>query len=245
MNRSQWLEGLKYLTEKGLTIVTILDTQSIPDDLTAGIREQNISLEAYPRLILLANGGYGFWGPFAADNPDVEHPIDHYSIKITERFFETYLSGVSVIRIYPQAHQLPIQRLSRYAGWSFPSPLGMDIHPEFGLWYAYRSIYLIDSELPVYYDSYRQSPCEKCREKPCFDACPAGAVRGIEKFDTTACINHRLSEGSSCIDTCAARMACPAGAQHRYSADQMSYHYLYSYHAYQRYYEKRAAQDSK
>ena len=191
--------------------------------------------------MLVAHGGTRFWESFSEGREEVDHPVDHFSIAVTDRFFETYLPEVSTIRLFPQAYQLPIQQLSRHAGWSFPSPLGMDIHPIFGLWYAYRSIYLVKAELLLKHESYRRSPCDNCGRKPCFEACPSGAVGGIDKFDTNACITYRMSENSSCTDTCLARVACPAGAQHRYPAEQMSYHYLYSLHAYQRYYENRLA----
>jgi epoxyqueuosine reductase len=239
MKNQRIIEGLQSLNEKGLTLISVLDTQTLPSSLKEGISEQEIALDEYPRLVVLANGGGNLWKTFSADRPVVEHPLDHYSIQITSQFFESFLPHVPNIRLYPQAHQLPIQQLSRFAGWSFPSPLGMDIHPEFGLWYAYRAIYLVGSELPLFNDAYTKSPCDDCKEKPCFPACPSGAVQGIEKFDTSKCIPHRLTKDSECAETCLARLACPIGLQHQYSAEQISFHYLYSLHAYQRYYAEQ------
>ena len=49
----------------------------------------------------------------------------------------------------------------------------------------------------------------------------AGAKAG---FDWQGCVNYRVSE-NTCRNTCLARMACPVGPEHRYTEDQMAYHY--------------------
>ena len=172
MKNRRIIEGLRFLNDNGLSLVSILDTQTLPSSLAEGIREQDISLEEFPRLILLANGGPRFWESFSADRPQVEHPMDHFSIQLTERFFKTYLPFVSTIQLYPQAYQLPIQQISRFAGWSFPSPLGMDIHSEFGLWYAYRSIYLVGTGIPPFNDTYDESPVKTVRINPALRPAP-------------------------------------------------------------------------
>jgi hypothetical protein len=40
-----------------------------------------------------------------------------------------------------------------------------------------------------------------------------------------ACADHRLQPDSSCAKTCLSRVACPIAPEHRYSDDQLAYHY--------------------
>ena len=46
-------------------------------------------------------------------------------------------------------------------------------------------------------------------------------------FDWQACVDYRVAE-NTCRDTCLARQACPVGPDHRYSREQMGYHYRIS-----------------
>ena len=61
------------------------------------------------------------------------------------------------------------------------SPLGILMHPEYGLWHAYRGALLFDEALAA--EDLNQEPenpihlCALCDRKPCLDACPVGGVR--------------------------------------------------------------------
>jgi Fe-S-cluster-containing hydrogenase component 2 len=105
------------------------------------------------------------------------------------------------------------------------SPLGVLIHPEFGLWHAYRAAFLFDA--PIDYAKARSLPfpCATCREKPCLSTCPVGAIteRG---YDVAACASHVASTaGSTCREGgCLARRACPVGSTFTYPAKAMEFH---------------------
>jgi epoxyqueuosine reductase len=118
----------------------------------------------------------------------------------------------------------PVTRLGERAGWSHRSPLGLGIHPRFGLWFAYRGVVLLDVELPTVREATTTSPCAGCAERPCVAACPPGAVGGPSGLDLVACVGERERAGAACGGGCLARAACPVGAEHRYSDEQAAHH---------------------
>ena len=114
-----------------------------------------------------------------------------------------------------------------------PSPLGMLIHPEFGLWHGYRgAIVLDDLALGRQGDRVPDSPplvshpCDGCAETPCLSACPVGAFtnNGFAAADCRSFLETETGQ-DSCMDSgCRARDACPVGQRHRYSDDQIRMH---------------------
>src|SRR5262245_20527333 len=70
---------------------------------------------------------------------------------------------------------LPFQQWAMRAEGLKPSPLGILMHPEFGLWHAYRGALLFDRELPIRPAEKTIHLCERCNGKPCLNACPVGA----------------------------------------------------------------------
>jgi hypothetical protein len=105
------------------------------------------------------------------------------------------------------------------------SPLGLNIHPRFGLWHAYRAAFIFDEDIvpPVVVST--PSPCETCVNKPCLTACPVKAFTN-PGYDVTACASHLASAaGTPCRDHgCLARRACPVGQDFLYSSDQTRFH---------------------
>jgi len=72
---------------------------------------------------------------------------------------------------------------------------------------------------------HRPHPCDRCSDKPCLAACPAGAVTR-DRFDVPACRTFLGSEGEgTCMDGgCLARNACPVGVDYRYAPEQLRFH---------------------
>jgi hypothetical protein len=114
---------------------------------------------------------------------------------------------------------IPFQRLGRAAGLAPSSPLGLQIHPEYGAWWAYRALVVVEVELPP--GSPLSDGCAGC-PAPCVAACPASAVRP-EGFVVVACHARRLV-AEACHLSCAARHACIRGPEHRYSDEQLAFH---------------------
>lgn len=128
--------------------------------------------------------------------------------------------------VYPfDTPPLPFLTWARKAQAGHISPLGLNIHPTYGLWHAYRAALLF----PVAFDLPRLAsgahPCESCTEKPCLSACPVSAFDG-SSYDVAACGRHVLSEaGESCMTGgCLARRACPVGKAYTYQPPQIQFH---------------------
>ena len=71
----------------------------------------------------------------------------------------------------------------------------------------------------------RNSPCVTCQSKDCISNCPAGALDEAN-FSLPKCLAYRKLPDAKCHFTCLARVSCPVGSEHRYSAEQL--HHTYS-----------------
>jgi methylmalonic aciduria homocystinuria type C protein len=98
---------------------------------------------------------------------------------------------------------LPFQRLAAVVGLAALSPTRLLIHPKLGPWLALRAVVLVDGE-PV-----------ACAPSPPVCRCDAACARAFE----TARSSDRWQLWL------AVRDACPVGREHRYSDDQIRYHY--------------------
>ncbi|MBX3568578.1 MAG: 4Fe-4S dicluster domain-containing protein [Rhizobiaceae bacterium] len=120
---------------------------------------------------------------------------------------------------------LPFQRWAMRAEGLRPSPLGILMHPEYGLWHAYRGALLFD--VPVDLPD-AQKPihlCDACVGKPCLNACPVDAYSAAG-FAYDRCLGHVRGEtGGACRHGgCLDRNACPYGADYRYPPDMQAFH---------------------
>jgi ferredoxin len=120
---------------------------------------------------------------------------------------------------------LPFQRWAMRAEGLKPSPLGILMHPEYGLWHAYRGALLFDVEIPVQAPEKAIHLCDLCAGKPCLKACPVGAY-SQQGFAYQDCLDHvRGPSGEPCrTGGCLDRNACPYGTAYRYPADAQAFH---------------------
>ena len=231
--------GIAYLASQGLNLAAIFDCSALPAAVTATLQDARIAVEKYRRLLLLAHGGRQLWQMVTTTADRSSDPIDDFSRQRVQYVIDHYLQSPAHIWLYPGDLLLPLQQLGAAVGWQQTSPLGLGIHPHYGLWFAYRAALLVDAELPVTeFAQASHSVCEQCGEKPCITTCPAAAVSENQAFALTACADYRLSESSPCADRCLARLACPVGEQYRYSDEQLQYHYQRSLASLQAYYGK-------
>lgn len=153
-----------------------------------------------------------------------EHPIDDFTVSAVERWASAQLGDTRREIVYPGPAPVGLQALGRLAGWHHDSPFMVGINTGWGPWFAYRAVLLADSELAPTPPMEGGSPCLGCSAKPCVTTCPAGAM-SEGRFDLAACIDHRRAPGSSCADTCLARLACPVRPEHRYPVEQIRHSY--------------------
>ena len=198
-------------------------------------------------LLLVGHAGKEFWKVFsenqageAMQKPD---PVDSYSAEITEQVIEKHLPNTLKKKLFP-ATDCPVNlmALGHAFNWHSPSPLGMGIHEEYGLWSAYRAVWWLDLELAnskpkignpspktnvTKPNSVRELSkiCAQCKTQECVTACPATAIDYNKNPDLGHCADYRLMDVSQCESTCLSRMACPYATEHRYTESQMSYHY--------------------
>jgi methylmalonic aciduria homocystinuria type C protein len=143
-------------------------------------------------------------------------PVDTY----VERVVAGAVAGVERVVDIRYAHEPPprrvaIQRLAHVAGLAWLSPSHLCIHPTFGPWIALRAAIVLDQPAPPPVDPV--PPTCDC-DSHCLPKLHA-ALAASESADSSAIIEHwRL--------WVAMRDACPVGRGHRYSNEQIVYHYI-------------------
>lgn len=171
--------------------------------------------------LVIADGG----GDFFARTPARDHdPLDHHTTETVTRLLGAVFGPHEFAVRFPFLEQagegpLPIQRIARAAGLPPPGPLGLQIHPTYGPWWAYRAFAVV--RVPFDTEQALAAPCDGC-PAPCVPACLGAAVH-LDGLDARACMTHRLRD-PACGPSCAARLACPVGSAHRYPGPQLAYH---------------------
>ncbi|MCG8315532.1 MAG: hypothetical protein MI976_20170 [Pseudomonadales bacterium] len=228
------------LAENGLNLQAVIALESLPPEVYTALGE-SFDLSAYSQLLLIGHGGSRMWQQLLRqlNNPlhcknnceallRLNDPIDCFTESLIEEFFRSDAPQTCYSIIYPGDRPVGLQKLGELAGWHYPSPFMVGINSHWGTWYAYRAAVLAQSDFSITPFAELQSPCVECAAKPCYSACPAGAVTA-QGFSMSDCIEYRLQKDSRCQNTCLARVACPAGRAHRYSDEQLNYHYLCSF----------------
>lgn len=178
-------------------------------------------LECAGTVLLIGNAGAAMWDAFAPHQDEKPDPLNRWTRKIVAPLAEEF--GARALYPFGEPHW-PFQRWARRAETLFPSPLGLLIHPEFGLWHAWRAALLFAAILPLPARLRARNPCESCAEKPCLSACPVGAFTS-SGYDVPACATHLAGQTASCSSLgCHARNACPVGRGRRYPEAQIRFH---------------------
>jgi ferredoxin len=178
-------------------------------------------------VILLGNIGGSIWPAFnkwrAGRGQKVTNPLDTWSTEVIRPLAES-LGGRSY---FPSEKPWqPFQQWAMRAEGLKPSPLGVLIHPDYGLWHGYRGAIGFGAKIGILTTPANHHPCDSCLEKPCLTRCPVDAVKPTS-FDVPACRSHIHSPvgRGGCMQTgCIARNACPVGADYRYLEAQMQFH---------------------
>ncbi|RWD61791.1 MAG: 4Fe-4S dicluster domain-containing protein [Mesorhizobium sp.] len=120
---------------------------------------------------------------------------------------------------------LPFQQWAMRAEGLRPSPLGILMHPTFGLWHAYRGALLFEQEIFLPEPEETMHLCDTCAEKPCVKSCPVDAY-SEQGFAHDACLGHvRGARGGPCrTGGCLDRNACPYGTDYRYPPEVQAFH---------------------
>ncbi|MEX1109114.1 MAG: 4Fe-4S dicluster domain-containing protein [Dongiaceae bacterium] len=177
-------------------------------------------------LLLLGHAGRSMWPAFAASPETADgapDPLDRWSRRLIDALARRF--GGAALYPFGGALYHPFQRWARRAEPVAPSPLGIFIHPEYGLWHGYRGALAFASRWALAPADPRPSPCLSCVERPCLHACPVDAFTpaGYAVADCRAHLDR--SAGAPCRDGgCLARSACPVGRDFAYDAAQTRFH---------------------
>lgn len=143
-------------------------------------------------------------------------PIDVYAAHAIETT-AARLALATEIRLAsdPPPWLVSMQRLADVSGLAPLSPSYLNVHPIYGPWIGLRGVIVVDTEGPAERSEPAPRPCD-CTATclPLFRAAMATPHAGTA--DIAASWTHWI----------AVRDACPVGRAHRYSDQQLRYHYL-------------------
>jgi hypothetical protein len=186
--------------------------------------------------------GSAFWPHFKASpffSDGLSDPLDRWSRAIGEELASRF-GGIALYPFDgPPYH--PFQRWADRAEATQTSAMLLRIHPEYGLWHAYRFALALPgpagpaAKLPTTSGAavpHRPNGqgalgdlCTRCSGQPCLQACPVQAYTGTT-FVLQACASHLHSgQGADCLQSgCLARRACPVGTGQRYTPEHAAFH---------------------
>lgn len=183
-------------------------------------------------VVLLGNVGGSIWPAFSRWKAGYvgADPLDTWSKQIINPVAQQH-GGTAY---FPSdAPWQPFQQWAMRAESLKASPLGILIHPEYGLWHGYRGAIGFSANLaehPFSNVTMQRHACDHCDAKPCLVTCPVSAVSCDPlDFDVAACRSHlstSAGQGGCLACGCLARNACPVGSAHRYPAEQLKFHMM-------------------
>ncbi|AZO37796.1 4Fe-4S dicluster domain-containing protein [Mesorhizobium sp. M2A.F.Ca.ET.037.01.1.1] len=152
----------------------------------------------------------------------VANPLDSWSLEVIGAVAKEF--GARAVSPSDRPY-LPFQQWAMRAEGLRPSPLGILMHPQYGLWHAYRGALLFEDKISVPEPHAAIHLCDTCVEKRCLKSCPVDAY-SVDGFAHQACLAHvRGPRGEPCRSGgCLDRNACPYGAEYRYPADVQAFH---------------------
>jgi epoxyqueuosine reductase QueG len=174
-------------------------------------------------VILIGNAGPDMFRRFARERDPSRDSLDEW----TRENVAHIAHDLDARAVYPfeMDPPWPFLRWARRGGAGHVSPLGLNIHPTYGLWHAYRAALLFPVEFDIPAPQSGAHPCLSCKDKPCLTACPVSAFDG-SRYDVPACAEHlKMPQGEECMSRgCLARHACPVGEGFAYAPAQAKFH---------------------
>ncbi|MGH8611250.1 MAG: hypothetical protein ACREYF_04150 [Gammaproteobacteria bacterium] len=150
---------------------------------------------------------------------DEDHPLERYVGEVVLQALQPLAHRWEVRFAHePTPRRVAMQRLAHVSGLAYLSPSHLNVHFMFGPWIALRAAVVIDIDGPVRPCSEPPNPCPDC-ERDC-----------LPKFRQAAAAVGSTPQAHAALEQhwrlwLAVRDACPAGREHRYSDDQIGYHY--------------------
>lgn len=177
-------------------------------------------------VLLIGQAGAAPWPHFQhwreRQARDIANPLDSWSREVIGAVAQEF--GARAVSPSDRPY-LPFQQWAMRAERLKPSPLGILMHPTYGLWHAYRGALLFEDGISVAEPHAAIHLCDICVEKPCLKSCPVDAYSG-QGFAHEACLGHvRGHSGEPCRSGgCLDRNACPYGTDYRYPPEVQAFH---------------------
>ncbi len=207
------------------------------------IRESDAVPECQPGqaarvLLLFGQVGSGIWERFSHSTEYADgkaDPLDRWSARVGEAMAR-HLGGSAMFPFDgPPWH--PFGQWAQRAESLHPSPLGILMHPDHGLWHAYRFAIALPARghtgAQKLFPQTGLSPvpvpvrhaCDSCADTPCLQVCPVKAFSGAG-YDVAVCAAYlREHEQAACHQLgCLARIACPEAPHLRYEPAHARFH---------------------
>ncbi|CAN7500420.1 hypothetical protein [Mesorhizobium sp. LjRoot246] len=177
-------------------------------------------------VLLVGQAGAGSWPHFLRwwekQLGTIANPLDTWSREVIGAVAETF--GARAVSPSDKPY-LPFQQWAMRAEGLRPSPLGILMHPRYGLWHAYRGALLFEDEIALPEQGETIHLCDACIEKPCLKSCPVDAY-SAQGFAYQSCLAHvRGADGEPCRSGgCLDRNARPYGTDYRYPPEVQAFH---------------------
>ncbi len=176
-------------------------------------------------ILLVGNIGSSYWPHFSESAEYLdggEDPLDRWSRRVAAEIAAK--NDLTPAFPFDGPPYLPFQQWARRAEALEQSPIGVLMHPQYGLWHSYRFA-LLGAELPSVEPPATASPCLSCADQPCLKRCPVGAFDG-KGYDVPACSGYLHDNPLADCHAigCLARYACPVAPELRYLPEQGRFH---------------------
>lgn len=189
-------------------------------------------------LLLIGNVGSSMWQDFSESAEYLDglpDPLDRWSIRLADE-----LSGeFGAVALFPFGGP-PYHPFLSWAAKgepAFVSPLGLTLHPEYGLWHAYRFALAFMDPIEIGADhdpegraTASEDRCLSCKKlsagrPPCLSNCPIDAFTD-SGYRVRECAEFlaRDPEHECNLKGCLARRACPVGQDYRYQDAHAQFH---------------------
>lgn len=179
-----------------------------------------------PALSLVGNIGSSYWPMFSQSTEYLDgdaEPLDRWSQRVAVKIAAEF----ALQPVYPFSGPpyYPFQQWAQRAEALEQSPIGVMMHPEFGLWHSYRFALLGAESEVIEAPVQGESPCRNCDSKPCLTRCPVDAFDG-NGYDVDRCARYLLqTPQAECHSRgCLARYACPVATELSYVPAQGMFH---------------------
>ncbi len=178
-------------SDPGLNIFLSVKVSDLPKDLFLFSTDQRDKT-----MCLVGHGGKTLWEKLSHPIKADLHPFDQYTVKKIKNFAKRHLEDDFEILFPNENYTLPLQRIGRFLNLCSPSPIGLDISEEFGLWFAFRGVFLTSKNVLSQKIKFPSSVCMRCVDRPCLET----------------------------LDFNQARLSCPVKKEHQYSIEQIKFH---------------------